>query len=152
MSYSNLINFQNYTSGSAINTDLITYTGTVNAPASQTEYTVSSIQFSRHKGRFVVVDVRYRLVSQVAASASDRNYRMRGSSTANTIHTDTSAVTWNGALNTIPGYWWVPTLATGPSPYFLPGDNPLIRDGLSSLSATSYIISVMITGFYTGRT
>lgn len=152
MSYSRLINFQNYTSGSATNTDLIVYQGTINAPASQTEYTVSSIQFSRHFGRFVVLDVRYRLISQVGAAASDRNYRMRGSSTANTIHPDTNAVTWNGVINTTPGYWWVPTLVTAPSPYFLPGDNPLIRDGLSSISATSYVLSVMITGFYTGRT
>lgn len=149
MSFYNTINMQNYTSGSARNTEFVVLQGTVNAPASQTEYTVSSIQTSRHFGRFVIIDVRYRLVSQVGASASNRNYRMRGSSTANTIHVDTSAVPWNGAVNTRNGNWWVPTLSA--NPYLLPGDNPLIRDGLSSISATSYIISIMITGFYIGR-
>lgn len=149
MSYRTLLNFQPDASTSTRNSELVTLVGTVNAPASQTEYTISSIRTSLHFGRFVITDVRYRLVSQVGAPGSNRNFRMRGSSTNNTIHVDTSTVTWLGSSNTTVGSWWIPTLSA--NPYLLPGDNPLIRDGLSGGSATSFIISVMITGFYLGR-
>ncbi len=144
---SNIISYGNYLSGSITNTKFAILQGTVNAPASQTAYTVSSIVVPRNLGRFYITDIRYRLISQVGASASDRNYRMRRSVGDGEIHASTSPVTFNGAINTIPGAWWCPVITLGQN-YLAGGDSPVIRDGLSSFSATSYILSIMLTGFY----